>query len=507
MLYGQRTIPGVGLGVRCGAAALLIAFLAGAPPAAGAEQDQRLIEAVKAEDVQAVRALLDGRADVSAAQPDGATALHWASYRDALDLAGLLIEAGAGVDAPNDYGVTPLALACENGAARMVRRLLAAGADPNVPRETGETPLMTCARTGSLGAVAELLARGADPRRAESERGQTALMWAAGEGHTPVARVLVAHGADVRARSAAGFTPLLIAAREDQPALAELLLDAGAGVNVETPDGLTPLLVATLRGHAALATSLLARGADPNAGGTGYAPLHWASGSWHTELTGSLRGIDTERDDEWRSLNGVRTGRLALVEALLAHGADPDVRLVAHPPQFGFASQRFRVSLVGATPFLLAAMDGNLAVMQALAAAGADLRLATEQRTTPLMAASGLGRVPAETRVTDVETLEAVGFLLSRGADIDAANADGRTALHGAAHIRSDALVQLLVDHGAEVRAGDRRGITPLMIAEGGGHILLPGLGGGSTADLLRALGGGEKGADLIGRFSEGPIR
>ena len=481
---------------------------AAVPLAAGAEEGGRgLIEAVRADDAKAVVALLERGADARAAQPDGATALHWASYRDAVGLADLLIAAGADLDAANDYGVTPLALACENGSPHMVRRLLAAGADPNAARTTGETPLMTCARTGGVAAAETLLAAGADPNSAESWREQTALMWAAGEGHTRVAHTLVAHGADVRARSAAGFTPLLIAAREDRPALARLLLDAGADVNAEAPDGLTPLLVATLRGHAALAVALLEQGADPNAGSAGYTALHWAAGSWHTELTGSLRGIATERDEEWRSLNGLGAGRPELVDALLAHGADPDARLAAHPPQFGFASQRFRVSLTGATPFLLAAMDGNLAVMRALAAAGADLHLPTEQGTTPLMMASGLGRVPAETRVTEGASLEAVRFLLERGADINAANGDGRTALHGAAHVRSDALVQLLADHGAAVRAGDRRGITPLMIAEGGGHILLPGLGGGSTADLLRALGGGEGGADLIGRFDEGPIR
>ncbi len=504
----QTTTRGSGFRTRRNVPALLVAVLAALPVAAGAADDgRRLIEAVRAEDAGTVRALLDLGADVRGAQPDGATALHWASYGDAGDLATLLLAAGADVDAANDYGITPLALACENGSGAMVRRLLEAGADPNVARATGETPLMTCARTGDRGAVEALLARGADPDAAESWRKQTALMWAAGEGHTLVARALVAHGADVGARSAAGFTPLLIAAREDRPALARLLLDAGAEVNAETPDGLTPLLVATLRGHAELAINLLERGADPNAGGPGYTALHWAAGSWHTELTGSLRGIATETDEEWRSLNGVRTGRLALVEALLARGADPDARLAAHPPQFGFASQRFRVSLVGATPFLLAAMDGNLAVMRALAAAGADPHLATDQGTTPLMLASGLGRVPAETRVTEADSVEAARFLLERGADINAANGDGRTALHGAAHVRSDALVGLLVDHGAAVRAGDRRGITPLMIAEGGGHILLPGLGGGSTADLLRSLGGGEGGADLIGRFDEGPIR
>ena len=80
-------------------------------------------------------------------------------------------------------------------------------------------------------------------------------------------------------------------------------------------------------------------------------------------------------------------------------------------------------------------------------------------------------------------------------------------ALHGAAHIRSDANVQLLVDHGASINVADEKGITSLMIAEGGGHVLLPGLGGGSTADLLRALGGTATSSDLIEIYDEGKIR
>ncbi len=495
----MRTVPGPLLG-----SALVLVLLV--PGLTLHASDNPLIEAVRAHDTETVEALLKQQVDVNAPQPDGATALHWAAYEDDLGLARLMTDAGAVVDAVNDYGVTPLSLACDNGAAGMVTLLLEAGADPDVARTTGETPLMTCARTGDVDAVSALLAHGADPNAAESWHDQTALMWAAGEGHTQVARVLVDHGSDVQARSKGGFTAMLIAARVDDLGLAELLIDAGAGVNDTASDGTTPLMVATVRGHASLAIFLLEQGADPNTADLGFAPLHWAAGSWHTELTGSLRGIERDRDPEWRSLNGMLVGKLALVESLMAHGADPHARLTKPPPQYGYASPRFRVSLVGATPFLLAAMDANVEVMRALAAAAADVYGGTDENTTPLMVAAGLGQVPAETRVTASQAFDAVEYLLERGAYVNAVNARGRTALHGAAHIRSDAIVQLLVDHGASVNVGDERGVTPLMIAEGGGHILLPGLGGGSTADLLRALGGTET-PDLIGIYKEGKIR
>lgn len=492
---------------RClGAWALAVWLVAGVVSAA--QSDRSVVEAAKAQDHGGVQALVAADADVNVAQPDGATALHWAAYWNAGETAALLISAGAELDVVNDYGITPLSLACDNGAIGMVTRLLEAGADPSVARTTGETPLMTCARTGSRDAVRALLDRGADPNAVESWYGQTALMWASGEGHTEIVSDLLSHGADVQVRSEAGFTALLIAARKDSPELVRLLVAAGADVNQAALDGVTPLLVATVRGHVALAIALLEAGADPNADGAGYTPLHWASGSWHTELTGRLQGVETERDEEWQSLNAVGAGRVTLIESLLAHGADPHARLAKTPPQYGFASSRFRVSLIGATPFLLAAMDSNVGVMQALAEAGADARVGTEEDTTPLMVAAGLGRVPAETWVLERDSIRAVQSVLDMGADVNRVNGRGRTALHGAAHIRSDTIVQLLTDHGAMVNVHDDRGITPLMIAEGGGHILLPGLGGGSTADLLRALGGIEASRDsFINNYSQGAIR
>ena len=115
---------------------LFVACLAvsGIAPEAFAEAgaDLPLVEAVKSRDANAVRTLLAEGVDVNAPQPDGATALHWAAYRDDLDTAALLIEAGANVNTANELGATPLWLAADNGSPTMIERLLDAGADPNV---------------------------------------------------------------------------------------------------------------------------------------------------------------------------------------------------------------------------------------------------------------------------------------------------------------------------------------------------------------------------------------
>ena len=98
--------------------------------------------------IRCARSIQQG-ASVNAAEADGTTALHWASYRDDLESADLLIRAGAKVNAANDLGATPLWTASLNGSAAMVRRLLDAGANPNATLLSGETPLMVAARSGS----------------------------------------------------------------------------------------------------------------------------------------------------------------------------------------------------------------------------------------------------------------------------------------------------------------------------------------------------------------------
>ena len=123
---------------------------------AGPMADIQLLDAVKRGDHAAVRALLDRRADVNAADVDGTTALHWAAHRDDVESAELLLGSGANVNAANRYGVAPISLACLNGNAAMVERLLKSGADPQPAQ--GDPPVMTAARTGSVPIVRALAA-------------------------------------------------------------------------------------------------------------------------------------------------------------------------------------------------------------------------------------------------------------------------------------------------------------------------------------------------------------
>lgn len=438
-----------------------------------AADDRRLIDAVKRRDGATARALLAQRVDVRVKAPDGSVALHWAVLHDDEELARLIVRAGADVNAANDYGVTSLALASANGSLALVRLLLEAGASPTIATSSGETPLMAASRTGALAVAAALLDRGADADARDSSYGQTALMWAISERHSDVARVLVERGASTTVRSTGGYSPLLFAARVGDLESARLLLSRGASPNDAAADGTSVLLTAVVRGHVPLAMELLERGANPNTDATGYTALHWAAGSWETEMTGP-NGIDARGDPEWTALVGIAnpTQKLALIRALLSRGADPNATLAKTPPRVGYTQLvvEHRVAgtspFVGATPFLLAAMAGDVDVMRVLVESGADPRRTAKDGTTALMVAAGLGRYLAESRVTTARALDAVTFALAQGIDVNATNEAGSTALHGAALIKADDVVELLAASGATLDVKNARGQTPLMLAD-----------------------------------------
>src|SRR5215831_13553255 len=205
--------------------------------AAAANEDLRLVDAMKNQDLQRVRTLFDQHADVNVRSEDGSTALLWAAHWNDLQTAQLLVRGGADADAANDFRMTPLSQACTNGSAAFVDLLLKAGANPNTPIGTGETPLMTCARTGNADSVRMLLVHGADVNAKEPTQNQTALMWAAAERHPRVVQMLIEANADLQARTKLGFTALHFAARMGDMESTRTLMGAGVDVNIRSqPD-------------------------------------------------------------------------------------------------------------------------------------------------------------------------------------------------------------------------------------------------------------------------------
>lgn len=496
----------------------LLVWLAGSVATAS---EIRLIDAVQHQDVQRVRALLQQGADVNQQDVDGSTALHWAAYVDDPGIIGVLLKAGAKVNLANQFGITPLMEACDSRDPKIVDLLLNAGADPNARAEAGETPVMRAARAGNAEVMRLLLAHRGDPNAKEPSQDQTALMWAISQRHSDVAQLLVESGADVRARTKSprgkaaamgdgesgnrayaaagllsrpgngnGVTPLLFAARVGDLESAKVLLQAGADVNETGNDGLSALTLAAVRANVPLALYLLDRGANPNLDGAGYTALHWASGTWESELT--VRSVTVNRPGVWETATGLREGKLELVKALLAHGADPNARMKTGPFRLGTTKSPDRPELEGATPLILAAMAGDAAVMRALVEAGADPKLKTPQDGTVLMAAAGMGHVQGEDLIKDSSALEAAKFAVQLGVDIKATDSAGNTALHYAAYMRHDAVVQFLADQGSPLEAKNKFGETPLWDAElvvqffaGGTFQLVP----SSTGALLRKLG------------------
>jgi ankyrin repeat protein len=479
-----------------------------------AQADSALIDAVKRGDDASVRKLAVSKARVNAAGPDGQTALHWAAQRGDVRLVDVLLKAGANPQATSRYNVTPLYLAAQNGSAAIIDLLLAAGADANGTAFEGQTMLMTAALAGKPDAVRVLLQRGATVDVQDPYRGQTALMWAAAEGNTQAAEVLVEAGADVRTKSTGGFTPLLFAVRNAHLDTARSLLARGANVNDVAPDGSSALSVAVVNAYYEVASMLLDQGADPNLPDPRASPLHAVVWLRKPGADGAAGVGNTPQGTP------VPTGKVSdieLAKKLLEKGANPNARVEWREASFGkeggtarnppnIRLGRHLLSYTGATPFYVAAKNGDVPMMRLLASFGANATTPTKAGITPLMVAAGLdyweGESPGPyTGVTEAERLEAVKLAIELGNDVNAHanfgdykmegdvdytllyyphNIDdllelgvgdprwsGSTPLIGAVVSGQASIVQYLVDKGADVTATTTLGWTPLRVAQG----------------------------------------
>ena len=184
-----------------------------------------------------------------------------------------------------------------------------------------------------------------------------------------------------------------------------------------------------------------------------------------------------------------RQAKLRLVKALLAHGANVNARMTKRQPQFATGY----VDGVGATPFLLAASVDDLEMMRILIAAGADPKIPTATKATPIMAATGLNHGIGESLLTEAQAKDAVKFLLDLGLDPKGETTFGENALFGPAYRGWNTLLAQLIDLGVNVNAVSKAGVTPWLAANGQGDRLGGVLYNKEGADLLQKHGADPK--------------
>jgi ankyrin len=468
-----------------------------------------LVDAVKSGDRSAALALLQQKVNVNAPESDGTTALHWAVQKDDADLVDRLIKAGANVNARNDYGSTPMSEAAINGNVAIIDRLLKAGANVESANDDGQTALMIIARTNNVEGARLLISKGANVNAVEKWREQTPLMWAAAESQAAMVKELVARGADVNARSyvnnwerqvtaearaiarpAGGLTPLLYAARQGCLGCAKALVEGGADLDLADPEGVSPLLLSVLNMNFDVGAYLIDKGANVNKWDWwGQSPLY-AAVDVNTIPHGGRP--DRPSPDE--------TSSRQIIEMLLKKGANPNAQLKLLPPYRNLGNDRGLDGMlnIGTTPLIRAAKAFDAPVIEMLLKYGANPNLANNRGFIPIVAAAGVGSTDADTRgwytTEDVQqrSIASLDLLLKAGGDVNAADTNGKTLLHGAAFWGWNDVVKYLVDHGANLNAKDNKGNTVIDAALGkaGGNSR-----GGQridvhqdTADLLKKL-------------------
>ena len=486
--------------------------------------DSPLADVIEENRREAALELIAEGADVNAAQGDGTTPLHWATYKLDLELVQLLVDRGAKADTQNRYGATPLGEAVKSAHVPLTAALLEAGANANAANGDGETVLMLAARTGSAATTKLLLEHGADVNARELWREQTALMWAADGAFAELTQLLIDHGADVRARAAAndwgaqitsepraqyrptgGMTALLYAARSGCAGCARAILAAGEDIDRPTPDGVTALMIAIDNYEFDTAKALLDAGANP----------HYADWWGRTALYLAV-DLNTYVPRSPAHPRSQETTGIDLMRQLLASGVEVDPQLNMHRPGRGGNSARFTDYLLttGATPLLRAAITHDHEAMRLLLEHGADVDLPNVMGVTPLMATAGVGvrninfganRSPDFEADKEIESkaIASLEILLAAGANINSrvtdtksrtariarpsaiTDGDGQTALFSAASRGWIQVVQFLVDHGAEVDIVDELGKSPLdlALARVGGRVVE---GSDTVAEILR---------------------
>jgi len=491
------------------AAALKLLAKGANPNAPGPDGTTAVMWASANDDLELVRALINAKANVGLKNQFGTTAITEAAIIGSEKVIDALLKAGADPNTRNPEGETPLMAVARSGKVEAARRLLEAGADINATESFGgQSALMWAAAQGQGEMVKLLASKGADlnahgvvrqwerkvitePRPKDMNKGGfTPLLYAAREGCVDCVRHLIAAGADLDREDPERITPLVMAIMNLHFEAAAELIRAGADVDKWDLYGRSPIYMAAdvstlpLKGNGAMAVipsedsisaldigkMLLEKGANPN--------LRLKRRPPYRDVPQDRGGDAILAQGATPLLRAARAGDAAFVKLLLEHKA-----LVDLP------------SKEGVTPLMAAAgvdfgtrvtrgrnrtSEGVLATMQLLLDAGADInaRMLIERGNTGANGASQAAsyNLVLRARPSQVPTAAAV---------------PDQTALHGAAQRGYTAFVKFLVEHGADLQAKDAAGRTALDLAKGvgvAGVRQAAGEGFPETAALLEKL-------------------
>lgn len=425
--------------------------------------------------------LQDQHIDINTLSSDGTPALHWLVRFNELERVRNILDQGADINLLSRYGVNAIYIAAELGYLEMMELLLSFKANVNSFSPTNEPVLFATVRSGNIEALKLLLDSGAELDAVDEAFNQTALMLASRTNNFEMVFLLLQRGADVNAFTKTGtipnfrlpgagggshgdgivrggwpeqgmrnsipgrLTPLHYAARDGHLNVARILLEAGANINATNANESSALLLAIMNNNIDLAFMLLQNGAD-------YNQRNWYGQS---ALWSAVDVRNMAVNGSTLSNNVDRLFVLELIKVLLEKGAFPDARVKEVPPLRSWNMPLGSLSWVdftGQTPFLRAALSGDITVMELLLEYKADPMIETFQGSSALMAAAGVNWVFNQTfDEGDNALLEAVQLCVELGLDVNASNSMGINAMHGAANRGSDAIIEFLHASGARL--------------------------------------------------------
>ncbi|MEI7950285.1 MAG: ankyrin repeat domain-containing protein [Gammaproteobacteria bacterium] len=395
--------------------------------------------AAEHDDLIMVNTLLAAGADADAKNRVGATPMLAAATNGNAEILAALLAHGANPNGKvSATGDTPLMIAAKTGIVAAVKVLLDHGADVNASEDWGKTtPLMWAVAENHSEVTKLLIGKGAD-----IEARSVFVPPGTGRGFEgTLPRQRRPEEVGPVAFASGEMTALLLASRDGRMGALKVLVEAGAKINAIAADGKNGLGLALFNGNYAVADYLIDQGADVNqADAQHFSPLFWAVDRRNMETAPNFPWIVTEDP-------------LPLIKKLLVKGANPN-HVVNNTPRARMRGGSPRI--VFATAIMRAAFSADMELVQLLLEHGADPNIKSSDNETTLAAAAGLGWVGGfhkDRSITD--RLEILKIMVAKGGDVNWQDNYGISPLMAAANLGDLPIIQYLIDQGADLGAYD----------------------------------------------------